>query len=60
MNNRKKYSFTSQMMLFFVLLWKYFRQKKRTKQFAKQQAAKEKLIEIEKKKDSQENIKNDF
>lgn len=48
MNNRKKYSFCSQMMLFFVLIWKYFKQKKREKKYAKELAANRERLGLDK------------
>ena len=48
MENRKKYSFLSQMMLFGVLLYKYFKQMKREKKYAKELAANRERLGLDK------------
>ncbi|MDI9540884.1 MAG: hypothetical protein QM204_05370 [Bacillota bacterium] len=60
MDNRKKYSFCSQMMLFGVLVYKYFKQKKREKKYAKELAANRERLGLDKEiypqKDSKEKV----
>ncbi len=48
MDNRKKYSFTAQMALFAVLVYKYFKQKKREKKYAKELAANRERLGLDK------------
>ncbi|MGI6510011.1 MAG: hypothetical protein ACOX1L_05480 [Erysipelotrichaceae bacterium] len=48
MDNRKKYSFLSQMTLFGVLVYKYFKQKKREKKYAKELAANRERLGLDK------------
>ncbi len=58
MDNRKKYSFSSQMMLFGVLVYKYFKQKKREKKYAKELAANRERLGLDKEIYPQKDIKD--
>ena len=58
MDNRKKYSFLSQMTLFGVLVYKYFKQKKREKKYAKELAANRERLGLDKEIYPQKDIKD--